>query len=175
MRQEGLLLFLLPALAGAVQLHVGSSGIDDVTCGADLSPCSTLNYTIGRASSGDEIVLLAGTLSGPGNRNIEWPNNLTDVAIRAASASPADTVVDLEYQGFMFDFYDDPPVVLEGFTIRRGAGKEPETGREPGGVLRIELSSPSFIRMHFRDCFLQGTNFASRGSVGCATTLRSTS
>lgn len=156
------------ALASAARvLRVsGGGGEDGPACGDDAAPCATLAHAIGaRAAPGDELVLLSGVHAGPGNRMIEWPDALTGVTVRSETGDPASTIVDLEYLGMFINFQSDPEVNFQDFTIRRGASLDPVEGSSAGGVFRIIGSSPVFSRMIFRDCFLQGSGFMSKGSV----------
>ena len=57
-----ILAFGAPAAYAATTLYVdASTGLDSGTCGAQVSPCQTIQQAVDNASSGDTIVVAAGT------------------------------------------------------------------------------------------------------------------
>ncbi|KAL1512423.1 hypothetical protein AB1Y20_005679 [Prymnesium parvum] len=161
----GLCLVALGA-ARARELYVSADGSWGDACGSRASPCANLSHALlSLAAPYDEVVLLPGTLGGAASRMIEWPASLHGVTLRSESGNASDTTIDLEHSGVFLSFVGAPPVTLVGFTVRAGASLDPEGGASAGGAFRIIRSSPTFVGMTFRDCFLRGKGFGSKGSV----------
>src|SRR5262245_44968089 len=51
--------------ASAATLHVANNGVDSSTCGTATHPCRSINYTIGRASVGDQTIVGPGHYANP--------------------------------------------------------------------------------------------------------------
>jgi hypothetical protein len=103
------------AASRAETIYVDSDGSGDYP---------TIQEAIDRAVSGDEIILLPGRFTGPGNFNL----NFRGKAVTVKSLDPRDkycickTIIDAQGQGVIARFINDegPDTIFEGFTL--GAG-----------------------------------------------------
>ncbi|MGD8396334.1 MAG: right-handed parallel beta-helix repeat-containing protein [Candidatus Eiseniibacteriota bacterium] len=79
----------------------------------------TIQAAIDAATSGDTVLAVAGTYSGPGNRAIDPDGK--EVVVRSEDG-PDLTIIDCEHAGraLQFDDGEGPGAVVEGFTIRNG-------------------------------------------------------
>ncbi len=110
-----LFLICLMASSRAETICVDSDGSGDYP---------TIQEAIDRAVSGDEIILLPGRFTGPGNFNLDFRGK----AITVKSLDPRDkycickTIIDAQGQGVIARFINDegPDTIFEGFTL--GAG-----------------------------------------------------
>lgn len=152
---SALIIALLAASAPAATIYVDANGTGDH---------STIQTAIDNAGNGDQIVLLPGTYTGPGNRDIDYKGK----AITVRSTDPNNwgvvelTVIDLEgYEGVRFHNSEDANSVLTGLTIESGwafyklvkipVGTEwPPTYKNKyifyGGAIACEDASPTISR-----------------------------
>jgi hypothetical protein len=128
------LLVTAPALAETIIVDVSGSG-----------DYETIQEALGAASGGDTVLVLPGTYTGVGNRDLDF-RGLGIVLLGQAGAS--DTTIDCEQvdRAFLFDDGEGPDAVVEGFTIVNGVSSL-------GGGARIDSSSPSIRSCTFRDCW----------------------
>jgi len=113
----------------------------------------TIQAAIDDANDGDEIVLLSGTYTGNGNRDIDYLGK----AVTVQSTDPNDpatvaaTIIDCEgsefepHRGFEFNSGESFDSVLAGITITGGFGPE-EAGYNKPNWLRISLGGAIFCR-----------------------------
>ena len=125
-----LLSLLFAASASADVLYLDDDAVNDpgpndptlsdpIEDGSLAHPFDSVQEALDAASSGDEIVLLDGIYSGPGNRDLR-PGGKT-LLIRGETSS-ANSVIDCEGQGRGFDLAGTLDVItLRELTIRNGA------------------------------------------------------
>jgi hypothetical protein len=111
------------------------------------------------ANPGDTVLVLAGTYTGPNNRDLDCGG--TNIVLLSASGAAA-TIIDCENagRGFFFDNCEDTTMVVRGFTITRAVA---DSG---GGAFCIIGSSPRFEHCIFYDNFAsaRGGGLCCRGS-----------
>jgi predicted outer membrane repeat protein len=107
----------------------------------------TIQEAITAAVGGDTILLMDGTFSGPGNRDINYLGKA--IAVRSQSDNPAACVIDCEHAGRGFEFRsdEDPNSIIQGVTITNGEAHYPinDVG---GGVLCLS-GSPTITNCSF--------------------------
>ena len=108
----------------------------------------TIQEAIDVSGPGSEIIILPGTYTGQGNRDIDFRGK----AITVRSTNPAnsdvvaDTIIDCnsteveQHNGFKFHSYEDSNSVLSGITIKNSSGKW-----GLGGGIVCSLASPLVI------------------------------
>lgn len=122
----------------------------------------TVQDAIDAASSGDEIVLSAGTFAGVGNRDLDFGGK----AITVRSSDPNDpnvvaaTIIDCQgttanpHRGFSFHSGESADSVVSGITITNGYAPEENLGNwavAVGGAVFCEASSPTIA-----NCMVSG-------------------
>ncbi len=175
-------------------VRVAPTGTDFSGCGAASAPCNTIQYAVGEATTGDVILVAAGTyrydssndvcidpLKTTGvvcivNRRITILGGYTTTNWISANPTANVTIIDGENtQRGVLLISTGPPTSLriEGFTIRRGVGRG-ITGRPPpenifgfGGGMLVELASVVLRNMIFEDNQAVGENVATEsGGTG---------
>jgi hypothetical protein len=129
-----------------------------IPCSADViyvDPNGTGDYptiqeAIDAAFDGDTVIVLEGTYTGAGNRNIDFGGR----AITVRSTNPQDpvtvaaTIIDCEKAGcgFCFDKKEGVDSVVSGITITNGDGWQAATGSYAGGI-NCESASPTLSNL----------------------------
>lgn len=124
------LIALLPA-ARAAEIHVP----------ADFP---TIQQGINAATDGDVVIVADGVYTGPGNKGLLFPGPV--ITLRSASGPDA-CIIDLQGIGAAFFLVsnEDPGIVVQGFTIRNGAGS-------PGGAAFLHHDADlTFVECVFTD------------------------
>ena len=139
-------------------------------------PFDAIQEAIDIASNGETVVVLDGTYTGDGNRDIDFLGK----AIIVRSTDPNDpnivaaTIIDCNgteaepHRGFYFHNGEDASSVLDGFTITNGYGQEeqmPWGGPLPipvGGAFFCANSSPRIA-----NCIIEGNSAAYGGAFFC--------
>ncbi len=105
------------------------------------NPFATIQKAIDTANEEDTVEVAAGTYTGSGNKGLEFEGK--NIVLRSASGPDA-TVINLENDGFAFDFYENEPPTAKvvGFTIQNGNNPGGD-----GGAIRLQNSSPTFNRV----------------------------
>ncbi len=134
-------ILLAASAASAATIHVPA---DQPTIQAGLTA----------ASSGDTVLVAAGTYSGTGNRDLDFAGKA--VVLRSATA-PGATTIDAgnAAQCFLFDDGEPAGAVVEGFTIRGG-----RSALGYGGAFYISGASPTV-----RDCIVTTCQANTGGAV----------
>ena len=105
-------------------LHVAMDGVDQPDGGSYADPLRTIQYAIDLAVPDDEICVLPGTYTGPGNRDLDLAGKR--LLLRSYLGDPATCIIDCEgsasdpHRGFWFHSNEDSLCVVRGFTIRNG-------------------------------------------------------
>lgn len=129
-------------LVGLLLAATGVASASTIHVPGDLS---TIGAAIAAASSGDSILVAAGTYTGLSNRNLDFEGkSLTLIGPAGSSA----TIIDCEQhaRGFYLHTGEDSTSIVSGFTIRNGHATE-------GGGIACEDASPTIV-----DCVLAGNS-----------------
>ncbi len=106
--------------------------------GDQSSPLSDLQTAIDSAKTGHEIILLAGTHTGPGNRNIRLDTGIPLSIYGDLSASADEVILDAENSGNHFEIEGayDSTLVFANITFTRGSGMH-DGDQAEGGSFRL--------------------------------------
>jgi predicted outer membrane repeat protein len=144
-----IVLLATPAAATVIRVDVGGTG-----------DYATISEGIAAAASGDTVLVLPGTYSGPSNRDMAFLGK--NILLHSLSG-PDETIVDCEHAapGFLFFGGEDTTAVVDGLTIKNGA-----SSLRSGGAIAIGgSSSPKLV-----NCIFQGNSGGSGGAVDCSST-----
>jgi predicted outer membrane repeat protein len=134
-----------------------------------VSPISTvgdfpnIQTAVDSVLDGDTILLLDGTFTGEGNRDIDFHGKA--ITVRSASGAPELCMIDCEgseedpHQGFLFVHGEGPSSVLEGVTVTGGYECN---YMDYGGAVLILSSSPTI-----NDCVFSGNSAFAGGAMAC--------
>ncbi len=145
---SALIIALIAFSAPAATIYVDANGTGDYP---------TIQAAINDANDGDEIILIPGTYTGDGNRDIDFLGKA--ITVRSENG-PNDCIIDCNgsenepHRGFNFHNQEDKNSVLDGFTIKNGYMTD-----RGGGILCVE-SSPSIS-----NCIIT-KNFAKESGAG---------
>ena len=159
---------LCPLSALADTIHVAPCGDDAWSgatqiCASPDGPMATIQAAIDAAEDGDEILVLDGTYTGPGNRDMDFDGKA--ITVRSLNGAEATTIdllgtPDDQARAFHFQSSEGPDSVLEGFTIRNGYMDI------RGGAMVCTLgSSPTVIGCVFQGNTVNGTQFMNGGGA----------
>ena len=134
---------------------------DPLEDGSAEHPFDAIQEAIDAAVDGDTVVIIMGTFTGTGNRDIDFSGK----AITVRSTNPSDsntvetTVIDCESKGHGFVFYtgETANTKVSGFTITKGYALL------GGGVYCSNNSSPSIS-----NCVISGNTAVFGGAVACS-------
>lgn len=115
-------------------------------------PFDAIQEAIDIALEGDTVVVLDGTYSGQGNRDIDF----NGLAITVKSENGPETcIIDCNEQGcgFIFDSGEDSNSVLNGFMIINGSGFNQNPWDSYGGGVYCESSAPAINHCIIKDNF----------------------
>ncbi len=136
------------------------SGLQSYSYNGD-GPKATIQAAIDAAHpyEGDEVLILMGTYSGPGNRDLNFNGKRITVTgdINCYPYYAELTVIDCggseqeHHRGFVFNSMEDSKSVLRGLTIRGGYANE-------GGAIYCDLGSPALEK-----CVITGNIADDRG------------
>ncbi|MCD4690280.1 right-handed parallel beta-helix repeat-containing protein, partial [bacterium] len=141
--------------AGAQLVTVDAAGGGD---------CLTIQEGLDASSDGGTVLVVAGTYTGDGNRDLDFgTKNLTLESQSGAAA----TIIDNEGEGGhrLFSFYNsdqDTTCVIDGFTIQ--GGRFVQAG-SPGGGIKIDGSGSGTPSPKFVNCVIR-SNHSYGGSGG---------
>ncbi|MBN1917726.1 MAG: right-handed parallel beta-helix repeat-containing protein, partial [Verrucomicrobia bacterium] len=134
---------------------------DPLEDGSAEHPFDAIQKGIDAAGDGGEVIVLPGTYTGPGNRDLDFGGKAMTVR---SSVGPLVTIIDCAGLGRGFSFHsgETSKSVLDGFTITnaRVSGTADE---DKGGGIYCEGSSPTI-----QDCrFISNTVEWCGGGIGC--------
>ncbi len=139
--------------------------------GSATHPFDAIQQAIDVAVDGDEVVLLDGTFTGDGNRDLDFGGKA--ITVRSASGDPATCVIDCQaapnepHRGFYFDSGEGPDSIVEGLTIMNGYGADEDPDGDGNfhsyaGGIYCAGSDPLL-----RQCIVSGNYAAYGGGVHC--------
>ena len=136
---------------------------DPLEDGTANHPFDAIQEAINAASASDTVLVLDGTYTGTGNRDIDYTGKA--ITVRSHNG-PQNCVVDCESAGRGFDFGsgEDGDSVLSGFTIVNGFAVN-----FGGGILSL-YSSPAIVNCRILGCRVEYDEFpiANGGGIFCA-------
>jgi len=149
-----LLATVLAPPAGARPWYIAADGTGDAP---------TIQAGIDSSAVGDEVVLLNGTFTGDGNRDLNFLGKA--ITLRSASGTPGACVIDCEassadnHRAFTFDHNEGLDSVIKGLTIINGhAGWS-------GGIF-CATGYPTIAKCRFLDCHgSEGGAISAQGPV----------
>jgi hypothetical protein len=146
--------FLLPLSAAAqdqTEWYVATNGSDATGDGSASSPFQTIQYAIDAAGDGDMVIVLEGSYTGPGNRDLDFKGKAITVRSRDPDddACMRETIIDAEGQGVIVRFVNDegPESIFEGFTLGAGDTSKGVIRGEPGFFEFSKNSRPTTRRL----------------------------
>ena len=115
--------------------------------GSAAHPFDAIQEGIDAALPGDEVVILDGTYTGDGNRDLDFGGK--DITVRSMSGDPTTCVVDCQaseadpHRGFYFHSGETSASVVRGLTITGGYVTVGTPGGTNGGGVYCSDSSPT--------------------------------
>jgi len=113
-------------------------------------PFDAIQEAIDAASSGDTVIIMQGTYTGEGNRDLDFDGKA--ITVRGEDPNDPDLVIincegtaENPHRGFMFHRYETPKSVLSGLTVTGGYH---ELG---GGMYCGDYAGPAVINCTFRN------------------------
>jgi len=102
----------VPARAASI-IHISPTGSDALGDGSSAKPFATITHGVGAASSGDTVMVGAGTYH-------EYVNVTKKLTLRSLSGEPSDTIIDATglSMGIFVRGSDAAGTVVSGFTVR---------------------------------------------------------
>jgi len=119
----------------------GDPNVSDPLDGSAEHPFDTIQESINNAITGDTVIVMPGTYTGEGNRDIDFHGRI--ITVRSIDG-PESCIIDCQNSGCGFYFHSGEGVnsVLEGFTITNG-------NADDGGGMYIYDSSPTINNCMF--------------------------
>jgi len=120
---------------------------DPLEDGSQGHPFDAIQEGIDAAVDADTVLVLDGTYTGAGNRDLDFAGRL--ITVRSENG-PEDCVIDCSWEGVVRGFYlhsgETADAVVDGFTITNG-----DAGQHSGGGICCRYSSPTI-----RNCAIVG-------------------
>ncbi len=117
----------LSVIFGGTTYYVDGTNGNDNNAGTSAAPFASLSEAISKASSGDSIIVKAGTYTGSKNRDISVSKKL----IIKSESGAASTILDAEQANRHFNFTGtsvDSSFKLVGFTLKNGKPNSTDNG-----------------------------------------------
>ncbi len=140
---------------GVGDLGPGDSFVGDPLEDGSLAySFNTFQEGIDAAVGGDTVMVLDGTYSGVGNRDIDFLGKA--ITVRSMNG-PGNCIIDCQGEGRGFYFHSNETVtsLVQGFTIRNGYAKGTGLESNGGGIL-FNQSQPTIDRCRIIDCVASG-------------------
>jgi len=157
-------LTMLPGLALAASWYVSEAGDDSTGDGSFDNPFATIQHALALAAPGDAVRLLAGTYTGPGNRDLDFAGE--SVWLGSDQLDAALVTIDCggslsePHRLTFFQAGEDSSVVVEAVTITGGYA-------DWGGAVRVgtDAYDEEPITPHFVSCVFTGNQAAEGGGA----------
>jgi uncharacterized repeat protein (TIGR01451 family) len=149
----------VPAMAqsGTGVIHVTITGANTISCGSVVASCRTVQYAIGRAAAGDQILVAAGTYTDPAgtvaalNKTVLLQGGW-NVAFTTRDPLVYPTTLDARRLGSVISITGQPsaPIspTIDGFIITRG---DASSQAIQGGGLHSIYADPIVVNNVFTD------------------------
>jgi hypothetical protein len=134
---------------------------DPLEDGSAENPFDAIQEGIDAAVDGDTVLVLDGTYTGDGNRDLDFGGRA--ITVRSENG-PQTCIIDCEgseddpHRGFYFHSGESPASVVDGFCICNGYVGSYNPGGPDGGAIHCSVSSPTII-----SCVLAGNTAAVHG------------
>lgn len=130
--------------------------------GTPAHPFDAIQEAIDASVDGDHVVLVGGTYTGVGNRDLDFGGRA--ITVRGAYDDAVACVIDCEEagRGFYFHTGEGPASVLQGVTITNGRPTEDSPGEDQGGGVLCEDASPTLV-----GCILRHNTARDGGGLRC--------
>lgn len=127
-------------------------------------PFDTIGQAVDYAIAGNTILVLDGTYTGAGNRDVSFGGR--DLVVRSQNG-PAACVIDLESAGRAFHLTggETQAARIEGFTIRNGHSDPGTPGGGAGSSILVESASPTIEGCIIRDSVSSAASLQGGGAV----------
>ena len=169
----GWLLLITVGVAAGTTIYVNGTCGNDIWSGASadcaapgmMGPKLRIKEAMAAAVDGDEVVVAAGTYSGPRSRNLSFAGR--SITVRG-QGGPGECVIDCRGldRAFKFVSGEGPNSVLEGFTIINGRREGADSGGQvAGGGILFDSSSPTIRNCVVREC--EASSFGVGGGIAC--------
>ncbi len=157
----------LPARYYGPIWRVATEGNDTTGDGSQAAPFGTIQHAIDVSIDGDTILVMSGTYSGPGNRDLDPSGKALVILSERGTDS---TVINCDgdsvenHRGFYIHSNEDSNTVIIGLTIRGGYSDS------RGGGVHIVNASPWFRDCRFVDNSTgHNASYSGGGGVHCLT------
>ncbi len=129
---------------------------DPLEDGSAEHPFDAIQEAIDAATDGDEVLVLDGTYTGEGNKNLDYVGKA--ITVRSENG-PATCIIDCEAEGrgFYFQNSESTSSVVDGFTITNG-----RPDYLSGGGIRCEEASPTIA-----NCTITQNSTNIGGGISC--------
>jgi len=143
---------------------------DPLEDGSASHPFDAIQEGIDASSSGDTVLVLDGTYTGVGNRDMDFNGK----AITVRSENGAETcIIDCQasdmdpHRGFYFHSGENLDSVVDGFTIQNGYANGSTPEERSGGAIHCYASSPAIINNTIDANRSAGGDSAGGGGLFC--------
>ena len=125
-------------------MFVSPTGSDASCCGSRDTPCGTLAFAMQTVLPGNSVYLLAGTFTGPANKNLQAFGKAITITADPLLPPWIRPVIDCQGSGRAFDFSsgETSSTVLKTIAIQNCAA-------DNGGAIRFLASSPTVSNIVF--------------------------
>lgn len=129
-------------------------GNDSNSGASSVQAFRTIQRGLNAAISGDTVIVLDGTYTGSGNRDLDFGGK--SVMLRSENGA-ATTIIDCQNSGRAFHFHsqEDPNAVVDGFTLTKGNTYQ-------GAAIYCQGASPTITR-----CLIVANVSSNGGAVFC--------
>ena len=133
--------------------YVSTTGNDIFGDGSETYPFATIQHAIDLSDDGDTVIVMDGTYTGDGNRDIDFSGKA--IVVKSENG-PEYTIIDCEgtesdlHRAFVFHNYEDSNSIIAGFQLTGGyAPDEDDIKAKSGGSIICISSSPIISNCNF--------------------------